>query len=189
VAYSAHGGNNEYLLQTSSEPNPTGEHASETDYVCLKCHINGNYDDGGGDHSGSTSNYKHTSDQTGTNRSTTSNDGHITGIACLNCHDGTIGFGGIHGFPDATFTASSNNSDGGLYNKRRFLPGSGLDQYDPHDSDSPGPDPDVNDAAWQDSGNQQCYTLGTASSFSVCNQHTGMGTSLGKRNIVRDVDY
>lgn len=122
TGYSNHGSNNEYLLQTSAAENPTTEHTGDN-YVCLKCHIGG-YNTTG--HFGNAGDYEHSSDQTGAARMT-ANDGHYTGIGCLNCHDGAVGFGGIHGLADATYTSG----EGIDHWKRRFLPGSGLAFYAP----------------------------------------------------------
>ena len=105
----------------------------------------------------------------------------MTGIACLNCHDGAIGFGGIHGFTDATYTAGGS---GGTYNKRRFMPGSGLRYYDPNSGAAGG------DADWSTaSAANKCYTLSAETSMSSCTKHSG-GTNMNKRNVpTRPVDY
>jgi hypothetical protein len=192
VAFSAHGGNNEYMLQawnsgtTTPIENPTAVHSDYTEYVCSKCHdeATGNYASGGNsNHTSKESNMVHTAGQIGpANR--LNGEGHITGIACLNCHDGNVGFGGIHGFSDAQYTAGEGGSGQGTYNKRRFLPGSGLAYYDPSDTTN-------GDAAWEmtpGSSDNQCYTLGTGTSISECTHHD-KGTGLDFRNIQRNVDY
>jgi len=131
TGYSGHGSANEYLLQTSAAENPTAEHTG-TDVVCLKCHLGG-YNTTS--HFGNGQDYQHTSDLVGAARyNPASNDGHATGIGCLNCHDGAVGFGGAHGLPDAVYQSGPSGSGGGYQMKRRFLPGSGLRYYDPQGS-------------------------------------------------------
>lgn len=184
TAYSAHGGNNEYLLQTAASENPTAEHASDTEYVCLKCHPNYT---GGGTHTGSTADFIHSSGLTGTARSS-GNNGHITGIACLNCHDGAVGFGGVHGVPNASYTAGVNGSGAGTYNKRRFLPGSGLRYYDPSNTHTSSTIDD--DGTWGEAtATNQCYTLGTANTTSSCTKHGTKAGSQNGRNVRRPATY
>jgi hypothetical protein len=193
VAFSAHGGNNEYMLQTAASENPSAEHTdpkldSTNSYVCLKCHVEavGNYGAGGNaNHTTNDVNIYHSSDAA-TPADRYGNNGHATGIACLVCHDGNVGFGGIHGFSDATYGAGQGGSGEGTYNKRRFLPGSGLAYYDPSDTVT-------GKAAWEMSTGtsyQQCYTLGMGqeTTITACTQHS-MGTDQSFRNIQRTVDY
>jgi hypothetical protein len=185
------------MLQTAGEENPTAEHADASEYVCVKCHNNtiesrtGVYSQG--EHTTSASNINHTADLVGTDRVNTGDDGHITGIACLNCHDGNIGFGAVHGFSDATYEAGPVGSGGeGTYYKRRFLPGSGLAGYDPSSGDGT-PTPPTSDAAWEmtpNNADNTCYTLGMGqqTGISGCTQHGG-GTNANFRGIQRPVDY
>jgi len=190
TGYSAHGGNNEYILQTATSENPAAEHTGPTEYVCIKCHVGAPYTDN--THVGNASDFQHSSHATGTNRLSNftggNNMGHITGIACLNCHDGAIGFGGAHGVPDATYTAGPQPTGGqGTYNKRRFLPGSGLRYYDPANGQAGG------DADWyyvdgMGDATNQCYTLTNTTTISNCNKHDA-GTALGFRNVRRPVEY
>jgi hypothetical protein len=195
VAFSAHGSANEYFLQrlaggTVLEENPTDEHQDVSEYVCYKCHT-GNYSDAAA-HSSSGSNFAHTAaEDTLANR--TSSDGHGTGIACFNCHDGAVGWGGVHGFSDATYLAGDwdNQGNDGTYNKRRFLPGSSQQYYSP--GSSTGANAETNDADWQGptTGNgSTCYTIDSAVTMSGCTKHnkTG-GESWGNRQIQRNVDY
>ncbi|WP_243372284.1 CxxxxCH/CxxCH domain-containing protein [Geotalea sp. SG265] len=181
TAYSAHGSANEYLLQTATEENPTVEHLALTSYVCQKCHSSTVYTTTG-THVGNSSDYQPQSNTTAVGSARLSNTskgkGHITGIACLNCHDGDVGFGGIHGFPNATYVDGA----GLTQNKRRFMPGAGLYKYVPSATIS-------GDGAWDmATPDNKCYTLGTATSMSACTQHSG-GTSDGARNVRRPVTY
>jgi hypothetical protein len=186
VAFSAHGGNNEYMLQTNTVENPAGEHTDPgvdlaNSYVCFKCHIGPYSSDA--THTGNGNNYVHSANLDGTAR--LNNEGHMSGIACLNCHDGNVGFGGIHGFSDATFTAGEGGSGGGTYNKRRFLPGSANAYYDPSDANAGG------DADWQiapGSADNVCYTIAAPSSITACTHHS-MGANLNDRSVQRNVDY
>jgi predicted CxxxxCH...CXXCH cytochrome family protein len=181
TGYSSHGSANEYLLQTATEENPTVEHLAITSYVCQKCHSSTVYTTTG-THVGNSSDYQPQSNTTAVGSARLSNTskgkGHITGIACLNCHDGDVGFGGIHGFPNATYTDGA----GLTQNKRRFMPGAGLYKYVPSATIS-------GDGAWDmATPDNKCYTLGTATSMSACTQHSG-GTSDGSRNVRRPVTY
>ncbi len=186
TAYSGHGGNNEYMLQTATSENPSAEHASEDEYVCNKCHINGNYPNGSGNHTGNGGDLRHTSDQVGGNRVTANSNGHRSGIGCLNCHDGNVGWGGIHGFEDATYL----DDEGATYNKRRFLPGASQAFYDPDKSDGNNSIPDDED--WEigpADADQRCITIGAPNSMTGCDHHSGSGTNHGARNLQRNVDY
>ena len=182
TAWSAHGSANEYLLQTATAANPAAEHTGPTDYVCVKCHVNGSYNGTTGNHVGNASDYVHSSASTGTARITGGNGGHITGIACLNCHDGAVGFGGIHGFPNTTYSAGGS---GGTYNKRRFMPGSSLRFYDPSVANTTG-----TDAGWESATNDnKCYTQSSnTGSMGGCVKHGG-GTNANARNTRRPVTY
>ncbi|RII25647.1 MAG: hypothetical protein CXR31_13845 [Geobacter sp.] len=174
TGYSTHGSANEYLLQTATAENPTAEYTGLTDVVCSKCHPSSSYA-GGGNHTGNSGDLVWTPGSTGAARA--SGNGHITGIACLNCHDGNVGFGGIHGFPNATYTAGV-----GTHSKRRFMPGSGLYKYAPSITLT-------GDAGWDmASPDNKCYTLGTATSISACTKHSS-GTNMGGRNVRRPVTY
>ena len=177
VAWSAHGSANEYLLQTATSENPTTEHTGLTDVVCVKCHASASYA-GAGSHTGNGGDLVWTPGSTGATRA--SGNGHITGIACLNCHDGNVGFGGIHGVPNATYTAGGS---GGTYNKRRFMPGSSLYMYDPDTGDA------GTDAGWETATPaNKCYTLGTAGTVGSCTKHA-TGTNASRRNTRRPVTY
>jgi hypothetical protein len=183
TAYSAHGGYNEYLLQlaTVEDPGPTdttdnGEHTTASEYVCNKCHINGAYPEGGGNHTGNTSEGGyHSSQNTGSNRASSS--AHIIGMTCANCHDGAVVWGGIHGFADASYTAGQDGAGQGTYWKRRFLPGSSLLYYDPYTGDGDPADPNAGDTYWGQNVERKCYTLGAANSISACKQH-GKGSRM-----------
>lgn len=177
TAWSSHGSANEYLLQLATAANPTAEHLGLTDVVCSKCHPSGSYA-GSGLHTGNGGDLVWTPGSTGATRA--SGNGHITGIACLNCHDGNVGFGAIHGFPNATFTAGGS---GGTYNKRRFMPGSSLYMYDPDTGDA------GTDAGWTTAtAANKCYTISTAGSVSSCTKHSA-GTAQSDRNVRRPVSY
>lgn len=190
-AWSSHGSANEYLLQLDYAENPTVEHTWNTadangqtyTYVCFKCHKESTYM-GTGNHVSNSADYQHSSQYTGTARKTSAPNGmgHMTGISCLNCHDGAVGFGGIHGFPDAQYTAGSGGSGQGTYWKRRFMPGSGLIYYDPKDASALG------DADWEATAGNKCYTLSSATTMSSCTKHD-KGTSMNARDVVRKVDY
>jgi hypothetical protein len=185
TGYSSHGSANEYLLQTATEENPTTEHLAITSYVCMKCHTSSVYS-GLGSHVGNGSDYQPQSNTTATGSSRLSNTGkgmgHITGIACLNCHDGAQPFGGVHGVGNSTYSAGGS---GGTYQRRRFMPGSGLRNYDPQNGATTD-----NSAAWEGTASRtnQCYTLSGASSYSACTQHGG-GTGGAGRNTSRPTTY
>ncbi len=188
TAFSSHGGNNEYFLQTATEENPSAEHTTWTEYVCIKCHVGVPYSSGTA-HTQNGTNYQHDSTLTGINRADTNL--HRAGMTCLNCHDGLVGFGGIHGFPDATFDASTGGGDGGRYWKRRFLPGTGMDQPDPDVADGGGTDPNALDGSWETlTVDGKCYNLGYDTNISGCVKHTGMGQNWTiDRTMARPVDY
>lgn len=118
--------------------------------------------------------------QVGTARLTSSTPkgktGTMFGLACLNCHGGSQGngadagdtnaFGWIHGTSQIFPTGSSGAT--GTRNAYRFMNGSSLRFYQP------------GSANW-DTGAGTCYTLGTATGFGNCTQHSG-GTSMGPAN-------
>jgi hypothetical protein len=186
VAFSAHGGNNEYMLQTAASENPAAEHANTSEYVCSKCHLEAGcyYGCGNSNHTTTESNMYYSADLDGTARAGANK--HITGIACLNCHDGNVGFGGIHGFPDATWEAGEvGTGGGGTYNKRRFMPGSAIIGYDPSAANTSG------DADWVMAvPDNECYTLKSSTAITSCTQHGMNSQSENFRNIpTRPVDY
>jgi hypothetical protein len=143
------------------------------------------YGCGNANHSQNEANFNHTANEDGAAR-IDRNDGHMTGIACLNCHDGNIGFGGIHGFSDATYTAGEFGvGGGGTYNKRRFLPGSALFGYDPSAANNSG------DADWvMATPDNECYTIKSSTAITDCTQHGMNSQDQSFRNIpTRPVDY
>jgi predicted CxxxxCH...CXXCH cytochrome family protein len=182
TGYSSHGSANEYLLQTATEENPTTEHLATTSYVCAKCHNSTKYTSGGhGPTNGGD--WQPQSNTTAVGAAarianTAKGFGHATGIACLNCHDGDVGYGGIHGFPNAIYTDGGGRSQ----NKRRFMPGAGLYKYAPSTSVA-------GDGAWDMAApDNKCYTIGTETSMSGCTQHSG-GTNDGVRATRRPITY
>ncbi len=172
----AHGSGSDYLLKDGSGGATRG--TTGTTYVCARCHAGTIYS-ADRNHDGSGSNFA--DGRTG--------NGSVFGIACLNCHGGApgdygtsqtgpggaaestnAGFGRIHGTSSIFRT---QNATASTYRYAyRFMNGGALRYFDP--------------GTWN-TASTNCYTIGTADSWSGCTQHTGAAGLTTP--VVRNIQY
>jgi hypothetical protein len=168
TAGNAHGSDSEYLLKDASGLATEGDFDEQTTtltYNCYRCHSSERYRHSGsqGSHTGNSSDYVHTSDQTGTLRN--DGNGNIFGMVCTNCHGGTT-WGAIHGSSEV-FDVGEGGTGGTTRNAYRFMNGASLRFYDP--------------GGWTGTS-VTCYTLNsdtTPDAWGSCTKH-GKGTGFTK---------